>query len=202
MSDPMAGTDELQQATVVFRRPTKKDAITLASNHFLAGERVEMGALAAELGISRTTLYRRVGERDQLLGEVIASAVDYWAQTVERDAEGTGVDRFLDAFGRYLKLTAAFDPLTELTQREPQLALRLLNDPQGPVIIRSRENASRVLAESVPDLDVPPSVIEAIVTTAVANVWTQIAIGREPDVDRALYATRLLLLACEHGLAR
>ena len=193
---------ELQPATVIFRRPTKDDAIALASQRFLAGERVEMGALAADLGISRTTLYRRVGERDQLLGEVIASAVDHWTQAVERDAEGTGVDRFLDAFSRYLRLTAAFEPLTELTVREPQLALRLLNDPDGPVTLRSRENAARVLAESAPELEVPPSVIEAIVTTAIATVWTQIAIGHEPDVDRALYVTRLLVLACEQGLAR
>ena len=55
-----------------FRRPTRDDAIALARDRFLGGERVEMGALAAELGIGRTTLYRWVGEREDLIEEVLA----------------------------------------------------------------------------------------------------------------------------------
>ncbi|MDT4938604.1 MAG: hypothetical protein QOG80_2275 [Pseudonocardiales bacterium] len=52
------------------RRPTALDALTLASRAFLAGQRVDMGSLAATLGVSRVTIYRWVGSREQLLTEV------------------------------------------------------------------------------------------------------------------------------------
>ncbi len=61
-----------------FRRPTREDAINLARARFISGERVEMQVLAAELDIGRTTLYRWVGEREQLLEEVFAGLVDEW----------------------------------------------------------------------------------------------------------------------------
>ena len=38
---------------------------------FLDERRLDMQALAAEVGISRATLYRRVGDRDHLLGAVL-----------------------------------------------------------------------------------------------------------------------------------
>ncbi len=56
-----------------FRRPTPLDAFRLARRKFLAAERIDMSALAEELGVNRVTLYRWVGSREQLLVEVIWS---------------------------------------------------------------------------------------------------------------------------------
>src|SRR5260370_7125606 len=54
-------------------RATPLDAFKLARRQFIAGQRVEMQRLAEELGVSRVTLHRWVGSRDQLLGEVLWS---------------------------------------------------------------------------------------------------------------------------------
>ena len=45
--------------------------VPLARRRFLAGERLDMTALATELGVNRVTLYRWVGSREKLLVEVI-----------------------------------------------------------------------------------------------------------------------------------
>src|SRR4051812_12226684 len=55
------------------RRPTPLDAFLLARRKFLAAERIDMSALADELGVNRVTLYRWVGSREQLLVEVVWS---------------------------------------------------------------------------------------------------------------------------------
>ena len=47
---------------------TRRAAINAATQAYLRGEAVDMSALAAQLGIGRSTLYRLVGNRDDLLG--------------------------------------------------------------------------------------------------------------------------------------
>ena len=71
-------------AEPIFRRPTAEDALALARDQFLAGERVEMGALAEQLGINRTTLYRWVGEREQLMGTLFSALIDEWLAAMSR----------------------------------------------------------------------------------------------------------------------
>jgi hypothetical protein len=44
---------------------------TAAARAFAAGERLDVQQLAASLGISRATLYRRAGNREQLFAAVI-----------------------------------------------------------------------------------------------------------------------------------
>ncbi|MCX4092653.1 QsdR family transcriptional regulator [Nocardia sp. alder85J] len=53
------------------RRPTALDALALARADFLAGRRIDLGSIATRLGISRVTLYRWVGTREQLIVEAI-----------------------------------------------------------------------------------------------------------------------------------
>src|SRR5919199_991299 len=55
------------------RRPTALDAFRRARRRFLAPERLDMSALADELGVNRVTLYRWFGSRDRFLVEVIWS---------------------------------------------------------------------------------------------------------------------------------
>ena len=49
------------------------DALRLARRKFLAAQRIDMTALASELGVNRVTLYRWVGSRDALMVEVLWS---------------------------------------------------------------------------------------------------------------------------------
>lgn len=58
------------------RKPSPEDAYALARKKYLAGERVDMRQLAAEIGINRVTLYRWVGDLNTLLVEVIWSLTE------------------------------------------------------------------------------------------------------------------------------
>ena len=55
--------------------PTPAAAFARARQLFTAGERLDMGRLADDLGVARTTLYRWTGDRDRLLADVL------WAET-------------------------------------------------------------------------------------------------------------------------
>jgi AcrR family transcriptional regulator len=57
-------------------RPTPLDAFELATRQFNSGQRIEIQALAAGLGVSRITLHRWVGTREQLLSEIMWSLTD------------------------------------------------------------------------------------------------------------------------------
>jgi AcrR family transcriptional regulator len=190
-AEPVQG-DEL-----TIRRPRREDAIVRALAHFVAGERVEMQTLAGELSVGRTTLYRWLGERDQLMGEIIGRLVDEWAATVEAQATGTGVARLLETMRRFLEVAAGSPALTDFTGREPALALRVLMDRGGRVAERARDALRRNIEEAIPTLEVPPEIIEAISITATTLVWANIAAGHEPDIDGAITVTNTLLSACD-----
>ncbi len=51
---------------------TVEDVRDAAQAIFEAGERVDMGQLAADLGMAKATLYRWVGSREALLSQVMA----------------------------------------------------------------------------------------------------------------------------------
>src|SRR5947207_13651684 len=66
-----------------FSRSTPLDAFRLARRKFLAGERIDMGGLADELGVNRVTLYRWAGSRAQLLVEVVWSVAARTLETID-----------------------------------------------------------------------------------------------------------------------
>lgn len=183
-------------AAVKFRRPTREDAIALARERFLAGERVEMLTLSGELGIARATLYRWVGEREQLLEIVFSGLVLEWFAEVEPRAKGEGQERLLDVVRLFLEHAAASEPLSDFAAREPALTMKLLLDRDGLVAQNSRAAVKGLLEEATPELDVPDNIIEAIEMTAVSLVWANIAIGREPDIEGAVKLTGTLLSTC------
>lgn len=180
-----------------FRRPSPDDAVAMAKARFLRGERVEMQSLASDLDIGRTTLYRWVGERDQLLDKVLGELVADWFAEVAPGAKGRGRALLLDVMRRFLEFAAGFEPLSELAAREPALTMRLLLDRDGMVAERSRALIRTLLDEQEPDLEVPDRMINAIEMSAASLVWANIAIGREPDIDGAIELCSTLLEACD-----
>src|SRR4051812_23278289 len=94
--------------------PTTADAETafrLARRKFLAGERVEMKALAAELGVDRTTLFRWVGNRDQLLGNVLWSAAEPTFANALATMRSTGALGVAEVIGAFVQILIESEPL-------------------------------------------------------------------------------------------
>lgn len=186
---------ETTEAPPAFRRPTAADAIRVAREQFLAGERIEMGALAEQLGVNRTTLYRWVGEREQLMGTLISSLIDDWLEQVRPTVSSTGVDGVLEIVRRFLELAAGYEPLTAFTHREPALALRVLTDRNGAVTRKSDATVVAILTEFLPGREVSGEVVRAIGLVARTLVWANIAVDQDPDIDGVVDLTRTLLEA-------
>src|SRR5919199_5473703 len=84
------------------RRPTPLDAFRLARRKFLAAERIDMSALADELGVNRVTLYRWVGSREQLLVEVIWSLGSRTLEKCDARTRAKGSERIVQVVTRFL----------------------------------------------------------------------------------------------------
>jgi AcrR family transcriptional regulator len=179
-------------------RPAPLDALHLARRLWLAGERLDMGALARELGVSRATLYTWVGSKERLLGEVLWSFAEDGLAQATSAAIGRGADYVVGVFERFVRLNAEFKPLRRFLAQDPELALRLLTSKHGPVQARMIAAARELLAEQVqageltPALDVD-TLAYLIIRIAESFIYSDAITGQEPDVESAVAAVRLLL---------
>ena len=178
-----------------FRKPTASDARTMATWLFRHGERVDMHTLAAHLDIGRSTLYRWVGDREKLMDQVILASIgDIW-DDARRGADGAGVDRVLDATRRFMQGCVDFEPLATFARREPNLALRVLLDPDGLVTGALARNLSREVAGAAPGVAVPDRTFEVLALAATALLWSHVAASRDPDIDATIDIMRTVLTA-------
>jgi AcrR family transcriptional regulator len=178
-----------------FRRPTPDDAADLAREMFDAGERIDVFAVARRVGVSRATMHRWFGTRDQLLTAVLERLAEDFVDDAEAAAEGEGDERMLDFTRRIAADSAVFEPLREIAQGEADVALRLLLAADGPVrpklgaAIRSMVAATRTPA-AVRRLD---PTIDLFVDAAMSLHWATIATGEQPDPERLVLLGRALL---------
>jgi AcrR family transcriptional regulator len=101
---------------------------------FLEGKRLDMQALAAELRVSRATLYRWTGHREQLLADVLWSLSDDSFERAKADhPEHTGGERLLAIFRQHVGVLVRARPLQTFLQQETHAALRILTSTDGGV---------------------------------------------------------------------
>lgn len=194
------GTKLSRQLRGADPRP-KPDALTafkLARRTFLAGKKVDMQDLLAELGVDRTTLFRWVGNRDQLLSEVIWSLAESTFRQAVTEAAGTGPERIVDALSRFVRAVIEADFFSAYLRREPQRGLRLLTT-------KTTEFQHRLVAEietlllqekSAHGLSYPlPMHDLAFVITRIAEsyVYADLITGETPNADKAEAALSALL---------
>ena len=112
---------------------SRRAAIDAATRIYLDGGALDMSALAEQLGVGRTTLYRWVGNRENLLSTVLAEATVRTFRKAAADADrGGGVEHVLDVMHRFMRAVAAAPPLQALSKREHLLFIRLTM-MSGPV---------------------------------------------------------------------
>src|ERR1700743_102030 len=100
----MAGETPLSRMLAKDRKADALDAFRVARRWFMAGRRIEMQELAAELGVNRATLFRWVGGRDDLLGEILWSLAEPTLTHVIQGSSGHGGRRITAAAGRFATL--------------------------------------------------------------------------------------------------
>lgn len=187
------------------RRPEPDDALRLARRRFRVGERVDMTALADELGINRVTLYRWVGSRDHLLVAVLwsmASRVLSWADDEERDV--VGGERIVRVVTRFLQRVNDDTGMQRFLLDEGELAMRLLtradHEFQPRLTAAVLGMLTREADRGALDLGVDlAEVAFAIVRIIESYTYLDLILGQRPDAQRAEPILRLML--CGGGAA-
>jgi len=109
------------------QRPDALSAFRLARRRFMEGRRIEMQEIASELGVSRATLFRWVGSREDLIVEIVwSTALPTFDRAIEETAELAGGPRVAEIMSRFATLTLESPFFMEFVQREPERSLRLL----------------------------------------------------------------------------
>jgi AcrR family transcriptional regulator len=113
---------------------TEEGVIRAAARVFLTTGTLEMRAFARQLGVGRATLYRRSGNRDQFLSDVLLWLGLRNLRRAEADV-GTapGPHRLLDVHAVHISRMSNSAGLRSFVLTEPKVATRLLLDANGRV---------------------------------------------------------------------
>jgi AcrR family transcriptional regulator len=180
------------------RRPTPLDAFRLARRTFLAAERIDMSAMAEELGVNRVTLYRWVGSREQLLVEVVWSLGSRTLEKVDARVRAKGAERIVRVVTRFLEDVISNEGMRRWLAEEGELAMRLLTRHDTdfqPRLIGAIEELLREEADAE-RLDLPVDLHEVayvIVRLIESYTYLDLITGEEPDAGRAEPVLRMLL---------
>jgi AcrR family transcriptional regulator len=171
------------------RRPaaSREDVLQAALHRYLRGRRVDVQAIACELGLGRTTIYRWFGSRERLVGEAIARAGEPLVDAARARAAGRGGPMLLDTFDRINRALARAPALRWFLERERD-ALRILTSSAGVVQPRMVERITELIEDEVRaghyDPPVEPATLGyAIVRLAEAFLYSD-ADGLRGDVER------------------
>jgi AcrR family transcriptional regulator len=139
--------------TAVIRRgrpaaASREDVLDAALYRYLRGQRIDVLALATELGLGRTTIYRWFGSREGLVGEVVAVAAEPLFDEARASARGHGGEALLDTFDRINRGLAAAPALRSFLELERN-ALRILTSSAGVVQPRAVAKIQSFIDEEV-----------------------------------------------------
>jgi AcrR family transcriptional regulator len=179
---------------------TIPDPIFLAAvDTFVAGQRLDMRSLARRVGMARATLYRRAGNREQLLDQVL-----WWrarlllAGQVRASDHLTGTDRLTAMTGGVLRAIGTDRPVRLFLESDPETALRLMTGSRSAVhqgMARALENfidLERGRGGFDASLDTP-TLAFAIVRVADGFLYSDVIADRAPGIGRAVTVIEALL---------
>ena len=174
------------------------DALKGARRRFLKQERVDMNELAVELGVGRATLYRWVGDRDQLLGEVLWSLTEPALEQVKAETKGTGVDWVLAVYRRFGELILDTPAVLHFVTAEPEAALRVMTSKSSPQQARVIAWYRDLLIEAQDRFGItyrldPETLAFTLIRVAESFLWTDLITGEEPDLSRGWEVARVLM---------
>lgn len=160
-----------------------------ALHRYLRGRRVDIQAIAAELGLGRATVHRWFGTREILIGEVVVLAAEPVLAAARTGAQGRGGRALLDTFDRFNRSLADAPALRQFVEAERETALRIITSRQGvvqPRIVAMITDLIEVEAKAGRyDPPVEPSTLGyAIVRLAEAFLFNDAALGSRGDLDR------------------
>ncbi|MEV0064522.1 QsdR family transcriptional regulator [Nocardia sp. NPDC050718] len=176
-----------------------EDVLKAAVAMFLAGKRLDVNAIATELGVARASVYRWFGSRDGLLGAAIARQLERTVAYADRHAQAVGSDRLGEILDRTIHLLVEDDSLRTYFDNESTAALRLVTRSDGPVhqaAVATVEN----LIEQAEARGYRPPIDSATLAYALVRLWeaflyNDAVAGFRGDVERLQTVQSALLRA-------
>jgi AcrR family transcriptional regulator len=168
---------------------TREAAIKLARRSGSSGERVDVQAIARELGLARATMHRWFGTREMLLGEVLAGLGEQRVAEIRAQIGGEGPEALLECFDTLNRELAANPGMAALFATEQERALRILTSSAGIVQPRMVAAIERVIdAEMRKGAFSSPiaasTLAYAIVRLAESFLYNDAIAGMRGDADR------------------
>ncbi len=186
-----------------FRRPTPGDAVDVARELLDEDERVDVQAVARRLGVSRATMHRWFGTRDQLMAALFAQMAQEFVAEALASARGRGDARAFDFVRRLADRAAAVTPLQRAATEDPALVMRIVLAPDGPVRGPIVETVTQLLAatRTPAQLRRIRAPVGLFVDAALALHWGTVMSGQTPDGRRYALLGRALLAQAEGAAA-
>jgi AcrR family transcriptional regulator len=160
-----------------------------ALHRYLRGRRVDIQAIAAELGLGRATVHRWFGTRETLIGEVIVLAAEPVLAAARAGARGRGGPALLDTFDRFNRSLADAPALRQFVEAERETALRIITSRKGVVQTRIVAMITGLIDREArsgrynPPVE-PSTLGYAIVRLAEAFLFNDAALGSRGDLHR------------------
>jgi AcrR family transcriptional regulator len=183
------------------------DIFAAAVDTFVAGQRLDMRSLARRLGVARATLYRRAGNREHLLDELL-----WWrarrlvVDQVQAATTLAGTERLVAVIGGVLRAIGRDRPLQAFLESDPETALRLLTGTRS-MVHRGMARTLERLIDTERDrgcfdasLDTP-TLAYAILRISEGFLYSDVIADRAPDIDRAVTLIEALITGLDRRSA-
>jgi hypothetical protein len=187
------------------RKPARKaspmDAFQLGKKYWLDCQRLNLGAMAEELGVSRATLFRWIGNKDLLLSEIIWSVYKPTVMKAREHCSGRGVEYVVNVFRCVNQAIFDSQPFRHFLRSDGQYALSILSSKTCSFHSRMVELNTQLLELQVAAGDIQPTMnIDSLsyfmIRIGESCTLSEMIIGQEPDLARledACSAVRILL---------
>lgn len=181
--------------------------MALAARWICAGRRLDMQGLAHELGVSRVTLFRHAGSREELISKALwlltqrtleVGSARWEAERPPGELHTPGTARHINA------IVSRAAALRRLLDDEPALAMRVLTDPRGPVQSGMVAFVERLLRRDIAEFDLvtviePDALAYALVRLGESFLYADVLAARKPDVATADRLQQALLEGALQG---
>lgn len=176
-------------------------AVEVASIHGLT--RLSVGDVAKRAGLSRPTLYKHFGSKDELVAAAVArEAMDFTDQIVSVvDTIDDPRDALEAAMLTALELAREHPLLDRIVRTEPEALVPLLTADGGPVMLLARGTVEGVLMAKFAQLDAVQTRRFADIVTRLLVSYAVSAPDDPPEVVAASIATFLVDGALSVALA-
>jgi AcrR family transcriptional regulator len=151
---------------------------------------VDVQAIAAELGLSRMSVYRWFGSREDLIGAVLLGQFMAMFDRAEARADGRGAELVLGTLDRVNRRLAANTAFCRFLEQEPGAALRVVTSSAGPVHSRVVDAVRGLIEREVREhgyqapVQPPAALAYALVRLSEAFLYNDATAGIRGEVDR------------------